>query len=143
MYDLRTNRVRRIKVETDKMISSMVVHNNLLITSSGSCRGKNGVLQFISMNNIKYNKELEWIMCCNIDSDGSFLDISAHNGILFTTTSQNEKGYSTVSRVYLDSRQIVPCDLVKGHGWRICNHDENYIVAGQHETRFYDKQRVC
>jgi hypothetical protein len=81
MHDLRTNMVKRIKVETDKMISSIVVHNNLLITASGSSRGKKGVLEFISMNSIKNKNELVWIMCCNIDSSGSFLDISAHNGI--------------------------------------------------------------
>jgi len=123
----------------------MLVTNHQLVTVSGSCRGKDGIIEFISLHDIKRKTEYHWNKCYSTDVQGSYLDISAHNGVLYTTSSQNESGYSTVSRVYLESQQIVPCDYVRGHGWRICNENENYIVAAQNETRFFEKnsQRVC
>ncbi|WP_088042321.1 hypothetical protein [Bacillus sp. EAC] len=145
MLDLNTFESVRVKVETEKMISSMLVHDELLVAVSGSCRGKNGVLEFIPLPSIRNKSEHKWNACYSADGQGSYLDICAHNGILFTSSTQNESGYSTVSRVYLEKQLLVPCDYVKGHGWRICNENENYIVAGQHETRVYlsNAQRVC
>lgn len=63
MVDLFTNEVRRVKVETSRMISSMVVHKHLLVTVSGACRGKNGLLEFLSLNSIKHEKiKLEYVL---------------------------------------------------------------------------------
>ena len=144
MFDLQTFEATRIKSESDKMISSMLVENGLLITVSGSCRGKEGVLEFLQMKGLSH-EIYHWTKCFSKEEHGSFLDISSHNGILYTTSSQNDSGYSTVSRVFLEDQLIVPCDYVKGHGWRICNENEDYIVAGQYETRFFEKdsRRVC
>lgn len=145
MMDLTSHEVTKLKAETNQMIAAMLVYKQQLVTVSGSCRGKDGVVEFISLQNIKSKTEYNWHKCYSDDGHGSYLDISAHNGVLYTTSSQNESGYSTVSRVYLENQQIVPCDYVKGHGWRITNVNENYIVAGQYETRFYEKNslRVC
>ncbi|MGG3125092.1 hypothetical protein ABEP18_31460 [Priestia megaterium] len=145
MVDLFTNEVRRVKVETSRMISSMLVHKHLLVTVSGACREKNGSLEFLSLNSIKHENKLNWNTCYSSDGHPSYLDVCAHNGILYTTSSQNEAGYSTISRVYLENQELVSCGFVRGHGWRICNENENYIVAGLHETKYYKKnsQEVC
>ncbi|PEL09892.1 hypothetical protein [Bacillus sp. AFS017336] len=144
MLDLGTFKITRVKTESDKMISSMLVNKDLLITVSGSCRGRNGVVEYSSIKSL-YAENGRWDQCHSTINNGSYLDICAHNGIVYTSSSQNDSGYSTVSRVYLESQLIVPCDYVKGHGWRICNENENYIVAGQYETRFFEKdsKRVC
>lgn len=144
MLDLRTYKFLRVKAESDKMISSMLVNNGLFVTVSGSCRGSDGVVEYLPIKSL-YQENCRWNQCYSTKSNGSYLDISAHNGIVYTTSSQNDSGYSTVSRVYLENQLIVPCDYVKGHGWRICNENENYIVAGQYETRFFEKdsKRVC
>ena len=145
MMDLSSHEITKLNAKTNQMISAMLVTNHQLVTVSGSCRGKDGIIEFISLHDIKRKTEYHWNKCYSTDVQGSYLDISAHNGVLYTTSSQNESGYSTVSRVYLESQQIVPCDYVRGHGWRICNENENYIVAAQNETRFFEKnsQRVC
>jgi hypothetical protein len=145
MVDLFTNEVRRVKIETSRMISSMLVHENLLVTVSGACRGKNGSLEFLPLNSIKHADKLNWDVCYSSDGHRSYLDVCAHNGILYTTSSQNEEGYSVISRVYLENQELVSCDFVRGHGWRICNKNENYIVAGLYETKYYRKglQKIC
>ncbi|MFF3023355.1 hypothetical protein ACFVRR_11985 [Gottfriedia sp. NPDC057948] len=47
MLDLRTYKFIRVKAESDKMISSMLVNNGLFVTVSGSCRGRDGVVEYL------------------------------------------------------------------------------------------------
>ncbi|MEM5003029.1 hypothetical protein [Priestia megaterium] len=142
MVDLLTNEVRRIKIETSRMISSMLVHKHVLVTVSGACREKNGALEFLPLNGIKHKTKLNWKVCYSSDGHRSYLDVCAHNDVLYTTSSQNEEGYSFISRVNLENYEQVPCDFIRGHAWRICNENENYIVAGLYETKYYKKDSI-
>ncbi|PGL73278.1 hypothetical protein [Bacillus sp. AFS055030] len=116
---------------------------NTMFSSTAVTRTEHGrtIIATQSIN----EENCRWNQCYSTRSNVSYLDISTHNDIVYTTSSQNDSGYSTVSRVYLENQLIVPCEYVKGHGWRICNENENYIVAGQYETRFFEKdsKRVC
>ena len=51
--------------------------------------------------------------------------------MLYTTSTKNKAGISTVCRVLLEEGIVTVCDSVKGHGWRIVNEKEAYFVADQ------------
>ena len=44
-------------------------------------------------------------------------------------------GISSVCRVLLEEGIVTVCDSVKGHGWRIVNQKDGYVVAGSGELK--------
>lgn len=135
-YDLNDGSVVRIKVEDRRMISSMLIYNQFLFTASGgSCRNYNGSVDFCRIDNDLHGP-LEWI-ACQADQPQSFLDLSEDGGKIYATSTQNTDGYGLVSSVCPDSKEILPCNFVKGHGWRISSRANNYFVAGLYESIHY------
>lgn len=61
--------------------------------------------------------------------------MSVDQHVLYTTSTQNKAGISTVCRVLLEEELVTVCDSVKGHGWRIVNQKEGYVVAGSGESK--------
>jgi hypothetical protein len=53
---------------------------------------------------------------------------------MYATSSQNETGMSTISCVFIEEGKVMSCGLIKGHGWRISNRNEDYVVAGAVES---------
>ncbi|WP_166240331.1 WD40/YVTN/BNR-like repeat-containing protein [Paenibacillus turpanensis] len=134
-YDLKAGTNNRIKVENQRMISSMLTYNQYLITASGSCKSFNGSIEFCRIDDV-FKGPAEWAACHGKQAQ-SFLDLSEDGGTIYATSTQNTEGYGMVSHVCLDSKEISPCNLVKGHGWRISSKDNNYFVAGLYESIHY------
>jgi hypothetical protein len=57
--------------------------------------------------------------------------------VIYASSTQNEHGISTISRVFIKEGKAEVCGSVKGHGWRIRNEQENYVVAGLRESLHY------
>ncbi|MGG3891183.1 WD40/YVTN/BNR-like repeat-containing protein [Metabacillus fastidiosus] len=134
-YDLRNEAITRIKLENNRMIASLLAYEGLLIAASGSCKNHNGNIEFCYLNNA-YDLKNKWITCIN-QQQQSFLDLSASNGRIYATSTQNKEGYSFVLTVSIESKEILPCNFVKGHGWRISSEADDYIVAGLYESIEY------
>jgi hypothetical protein len=134
-YNLRNNEMTRLKRENNRMIASLLTFEGLLIAASGSCKNQNGNIEFCSLND-ECDLKNKWITCLN-QQQQSFLDLSASYGRIYATSTQNKEGYSFVSTVSIEKREIFPCNFVKGHGWRICSEADDYIVAGLYESIEY------
>ncbi|MCI3921135.1 hypothetical protein MO973_12900 [Paenibacillus sp. TRM 82003] len=140
-YDLNDGTAERIKAEDQRMISSMLTYKQFLITASGgSCSSFNGSIDFCKMaGGVKGS--LEWETCHG--QQQSFLDVNEDGGNIYATSTQNKEGYGTVSKVCLDAKEVLPCNLVKGHGWRISGKANNYFVAGLYESIRYSSTALA
>lgn len=130
--NLTKRKLIQIKKENNRMVSSMQVSNGYLITASGSCKGKKGTIDFCSLD----RSNEKWERCNSDWPENCYLDISEHDGILYTTTSMSKDGNSRVFKINLNKKTLAPCGVVKGHGWRIVNDRDEFIVAGLYETLY-------
>ncbi|WP_459500170.1 WD40/YVTN/BNR-like repeat-containing protein [Bacillus sp. C1] len=143
LFDLRRRKLRRIKRATNQMISALTLHNSYLVVASGSCRGKSGNISFCVMDEIMNHKKLNWKICQSEQKENSYLDLSADQQVLYTTSTKNKAGIGTICRVSLEKETITACGSIKGHGWRIVNEKENYVVAGSGESKvMHWEQRI-
>jgi hypothetical protein len=135
-YELNSGRLSRIKAEENKMTASILAYKEFLITASGSCSESQGSIEFSSLNEAK-GGSYTWVTCCGAAQPKSFLDLSGDKGEIYATSTQNQEGYGLVVHVSLDTKQISPCNFVKGHGWRITGNARDYVVAGLYESIQY------
>ncbi len=117
------------------MISALTLHNSYLVAASGSCKGIGGNISFCKIDESIENEKLYWHTCQSEQKASSYLDLSVDQHVLYTTSTQNKAGVSTVCRVHLNEGIVTVCDSVKGHGWRIVNQKEGYVVAGSGESK--------
>ncbi len=80
-------------------------------------------------------KKIYWHTCQSEQKASSYLDLSVDQHVLYTTSTQNKAGISSVCRVLLEEGIVTVCDSVKGHGWRIVNQKDGYVVAGSGELK--------
>ncbi|MBM7661855.1 hypothetical protein JOC85_002662 [Bacillus mesophilus] len=130
-FDLLTQSMKQIKTEKQQMISSMITFDHQLIVATGSCRSDVGKIEICSLSHSF--DQLLWETCLGNENQ-SFLDLTESDGIIYSTSTQNKAGISTISQVSVEHMQITPCNYIKGHGWRIWNEREDYIVAGLYES---------
>ncbi|MEB1808701.1 MAG: hypothetical protein LPK26_15675 [Bacillaceae bacterium] len=132
--DLNSLKLYWIKRENDFMISSLTVYESQLIAAGGSCKGSKGRIETCYLST-RHNNEYFWDALIQIGSQSSFLDVTEDGGYIFVTSSQDKEGIATVSQIHLEHNIIVPCNTVKGHGWRIANDKQDYVVAGHYELK--------
>ncbi|MDM5189206.1 hypothetical protein QUF99_18450 [Bacillus sp. DX4.1] len=135
LFDLQSRKLKRIKAASNQMISALTLHNSYLVAASGSCRGKSGSISFCVIDEIIKHKKLNWHMCQSEQNESSYLDLSVDQQVLYTTSTQNKAGISTICRVCLEEGTMTACGSIKGHGWRIVNRNEGYVVAGSGESK--------
>lgn len=135
LFDLQKRELKRIKIATNQMISALTLHNSYLVAASGSCRGISGNISFCSIDEIIKKKRISWHTCQSEQKASSYLDLSVDQQVLYATSTQNKAGISTVCRVFLDEGTVTVCGSIKGHGWRIVNQKEGYVVAGSGELK--------
>ncbi|EEK72202.1 MULTISPECIES: WD40/YVTN/BNR-like repeat-containing protein [Bacillus] len=135
LFDLETRKLKRIKIAMNQMISALTIHNSYLVAASGSCKGISGNISFCRINESIESDKIGWHTCQSEQKASSYLDLSVDQHVLYTTSTQNKAGISTVCRVLLEEGIVTVCDSVKGHGWRIVNEKEGYVVAGSGELK--------
>ncbi|KEK22239.1 hypothetical protein [Bacillus gaemokensis] len=135
LFDLQNHKLKRIKVATNQMISALTLHNSYLVAASGSCRGKSGNISFCEIDEIIKYKKNSWHTCQSEQNASSYLDLSVDQQVLYTTSTQNKTGISKICRVSLEEGMVKACGSIKGHGWRIVNQNEGYVVAGSGESK--------
>ncbi|MBY0598614.1 hypothetical protein [Bacillus bingmayongensis] len=135
LFDLRRRKLKRIKVTTNQMISALALHNSYLVAASGSCRGTSGNISFCVIDEVIKHKKLNWKICQSEQKESSYLDLSVDQQVLYTTSTKNKAGIGTIFRVFLEEGIITACGSIKGHGWRIVNEREDYVVAGSGESK--------
>lgn len=114
-------------------------HNNYLVSATGTCKGFKGAIEYCHIRNLALKND-EWEACESNCRERCYLDLSESEGYLYTTTSQDENGVGKVSRVYLDEKRIEPCAIVHGHGWRISNYQNEFLVAGLYTSLYSQSQ---
>lgn len=137
--NLKTGEIRKIRKEKGSMIASMDVNEDTLLAACGSCRGKNGKIIFSELSQVMGADSPIWKVCMSEKSEACYLDLSWSDNVLYTTSAKNKHGIGTISRVFLNEKKVVPFGEVKGHGWRIVNREEEYVVAGLYESYHYKK----
>lgn len=135
-FDLLNKSMTLIKEQKNQMISDMITVNNQLLVATGSCRNGNGKIEI--SNQLNSLENITWETCFSHEEQ-NFLDLNVSEGIVYSTSTQNQHGFSTISQVCIKNKEVVPCNYIKGHGWRICNDREDYIVAGLHESMEFTK----
>ncbi|WP_078428546.1 WD40/YVTN/BNR-like repeat-containing protein [Alkalihalobacterium alkalinitrilicum] len=130
--DLSSLKMSWVKKEMNSMVSSIIVYENYLLVAGGSCKGTKGKIEYCSL--LSKNNDYFWNEFEQVESQASFLDVTEDNGFIYVTSSQGKDGYATVSRIHIENNIVVPCNKVRGHGWRIANHNQHYVVAGHYET---------
>ncbi|KFN04064.1 hypothetical protein D0U04_13515 [Bacillus clarus] len=135
LFDLEKRSLQRIKIATNQMISALALHNSYLVAASGSCRGVSGSISFCEIDKSMKDEKLYWHTCQSEQKASSYLDLSVDQQVLYTTSTQNKAGISTICRVLLDEGLVTVCGSIKGHGWRIINQKEGYVVAGSGESK--------
>lgn len=137
--DLKTGEMKKIKKEFNSMIASMDVIENVLMAACGSCQGTDGKIIFCELSQLDgYDMPL-WETCVSDIAEACYLDLSWSDNVLYTTSTKNKNGVGKISRVFLNEKKVVPFGEVKGHGWRIVNQKEEYVVAGLYESYHYKK----
>ncbi len=135
LFDLETRKLKRIKIAKNQMISALTIYNSYLVAASGSCKGISGNISFCKIDESIESEKTYWHTCQSEQKASSYLDLSVDQNVLYTTSTQNKAGISTICRVHLDAGIVTVCDSVKGHGWRIVNQKEGYVVAGSGESK--------
>lgn len=133
--DLQKYRATQIKSEKSRMIASIQVHNQFLVAASGSCKGNKGSVDFCEIPT-NHTESYRWQQCLNYTKENCYLDLSEDNGYLYTSTSKDQLGKGKVFQVSLKEKLLIPCGLVNGHGWRIANKQQEYLVAGLYESSY-------
>lgn len=137
--DLKSGEIRKIRKEKGSMIASMEVNEDTLLAACGSCRGKSGKIIFCDLLQLLGDEMPIWKTCISEKSEACYLDLSWSDNVLYTSSAKNKQGVGTISRVFLNEKKVVPFGEVKGHGWRIVNRHEEYVVAGLYESYHYKK----
>lgn len=119
LLDLRSGEIVRVKKEKNHMISTMTVYEDCFIAAGGSCRGRNGKIEFCSMKEMVKTPSAAWHICHSAQPVRSYLDLSFDEDVMYASSTQNEHGISTISRVFIKEGKAEVCGSVKGHGWRI------------------------
>ncbi len=132
--NLTNHHVKRLKHDR-RMIASLLKRDNTLICAAGTCRKNLGSVDFAQLAS-QNTSSITWKTCHATVKEACYLDLSEHNGYLYTTTSHDKQGLSHVARVYLSEQKIVPCTRIHGHGWRVTNHEDRFLVAGLYESLF-------
>lgn len=132
--DLQRFESTRIKKDT-RMIASIVKHKQYIVSATGTCKGFKGTIEFCHAKKATL-QNCEWETCESDCKERCYLDLSESDDFLYTTTSQDENGVGKVSRVYLDENRIEPCAIVHGHGWRVSNHQNDFMVAGLYTSLY-------
>lgn len=135
LFNLETRKLNRIKIVMNQMISALTLHNSYLVAASGSCKGISGNISFCKIEESIESEKTYWHTCQSEQKASSYLDLSVDQHVLYTTSTKNKAGISTVCRVLLEEGIVTVCDSVKGHGWRIVNEKEAYFVAGSGESK--------
>lgn len=132
--DLQHFEMVRIKKDT-RMVAAILKHNQYIVSATGTCRGFKGTVEYCHAS-ISSSKQYQWEACESNCRERCYLDLSESEGFLYTTTSQDENGVGKVSRVYLDEKRIEPCAIVHGHGWRVSNQQNEFLVAGLYTSLY-------
>ncbi len=135
LFDLKTRKLKRIKIAMNQMISALTLHNSYLVAASGSCKGVSGNISYCKIDESIASEKIYWHTCQSEQKASSYLDLSVDQHVLYTTSTQNKAGISSVCRVLLEEGIVTVCDSVKGHGWRIVNQKDGYVVAGSGELK--------
>ncbi|MGO4887620.1 WD40/YVTN/BNR-like repeat-containing protein [Anaerobacillus sp. MEB173] len=118
-----------VRIKHDKrMISSMIKHKQYIITAIGTSKGCNGSIEFCR-DNARLN-QYKWERCESDTEENCYLDLSESSGFLYTTTTQDGTGVGKVLRIFLDEKKVTHCAYVHGHGWRVSNNKNEFLVAG-------------
>jgi hypothetical protein len=131
---LESGEMRHIKHERDQMVAAMTISNSYFVAESGACRGKTGNISFCHIDDMYEQTTIHWQTCNGAERENSYLDLSVDGEIIYTTSTQNEVGISTVSRIFLEEGTMTTCGSIQGHGWRIINEKDAYIVAGSTQS---------
>nr|WP_239534607.1 hypothetical protein [Priestia taiwanensis] len=134
VLQVETGEIRCIKKERDKMVSAITVSNGYIVVGSGACRGKSGNISFCRLGEIYNQQNIQWRTCRSEEQENSYLDLRGDGEALYTTSTQNEKGISTVSRICLEEERIATCGLIQGHGWRMAIEKDAYFIAGSTQS---------
>ncbi|MGE6631194.1 WD40/YVTN/BNR-like repeat-containing protein [Bacillus sp. NPDC077027] len=132
-YDLQTETILLINREEHRMTASMLLYNELwLVCALGSKKGRKGAVQVLNLHtNVVYDIQSQAVV-----GEESFLDVSEDNGIIYVTTSQDEYGFSKVYQLDVHHKELKWFDIIKGHGFRVANQNENFFCAGLYESKF-------
>lgn len=136
---LKTGEIRKVKKETNSMVASMKVNDGFLMAACGSCRGKEAKIVFCELSQLIKPDMPDWETCTSDNGVACYLDLTWDEDVLYTTSSKDKNGVGMISRIFLKEKKIVPFGEVKGHGWRIVNQEEEYVVAGLYESYHYKK----
>ncbi len=140
IWRINLDRYEIVRVKKDtRMIASILKHKHYLVSATGTCKGFKGTIDYCHTSNL-FKQNCEWDTCESEDQERCYLDLSESDGFLYTTTSQDINGVGKVSRVYLDEKRIVPCAIVHGHGWRVSNHQSEFLVAGLYTSLYANSE---
>ena len=79
----------------------MTLHNSYLVAASGSCKGVSGNISYCKIDESIASEKIYWHTCQSEQKASSYLDLSVDQHVLYTTSTQNKAGISSVCRVLL------------------------------------------
>lgn len=131
--DLTRYHMTRIKKDT-RMISSIIKHKQFIVSAIGTSKGCKGSIEFCQESCLM--NKLKWETCESETDENCYLDLSENDDFLYTTTAQDLNGVGKVSRVFLDEKRVTPCAFIHGHGWRVSNYKNEFLVAGLYSSLY-------
>ena len=92
LFDLKTRKLKRIKIAMNQMISALTLHNSYLVVASGSCKGVSGNISYCKIDESIASEKIYWHTCQSEQKASSYLDLSVDQHVLYTTSTQNKVG---------------------------------------------------
>ncbi|MGD7009066.1 exo-alpha-sialidase [Metabacillus sp. 84] len=131
--DLLSRETMLLKEETKAMVSSMlVVEDSFLLAAKGSAHGGRGAIEMLPLTG-RYRNPHSF---SSRVQEASFLNISLDEGVIYTTSSQDEFGYSRIYKIDLCEKKLILSDTIKGHGFGIANRKEEFFVSALYESKY-------
>ena len=97
--------------------------------------GVSGNISYCKIDESIASEKIYWHTCqSEQQKTSSYLDLSVDQHVLYTTSTQNKAGISSVCRVLLEEGIVTVCDSVKGR-MGIVNQKDGYVVAGSGELK--------
>lgn len=134
MYSLKTGSLTHINKEEKAMISSLLTLNDsYLVAAKGSSKGRRGKIEYTPILTME-----RWIFkeCKSPGTESCYLDLSEHNGEIYASSTQNRQGFSNIYSVDVYNSALHQCETVKGHGFRVANGEQDFMVAGLYESKY-------
>lgn len=131
-YNLANSELKLIKKEEHSMISSIYIDSDqCFYIAKGNAHSGEGSIE---MNDFKTSDS--WNKFKQPALEKAFLDLFFADEKIYTTTSQDEYGFSRIYELHKDGKVLLPIETIIGHGFRGASFRDQLFISSPIESKW-------